>query len=289
MFHELIQCFQKGFAGLNRDEAVFRFAQQQAVFINAGTWDIMSLVEQAKGQFEVGVISYPQPAKDDPDYGALVLGPFYDPAGPAFPFGVTRHSRHPELAKDFLRFLASKQGNQRLNEIIGWIPSISGVPLPAVLAQFAPVNQGQYACFNTDLGGETYIKNQQLFSRLQTDPQYHVADYIAEFEAFYKEHGLRDWHEQQRDWRRAIINNDKFLAGLRGEALIVAPDRPGDPLWIKYRTYTANRQVTPGIGRAEQVQMVESGPPRPVGPYEYLPQALDNARRVLRAATTQSH
>lgn len=285
MFAELIQYFQKGFAGLNRDEAVFRFAQQQAVFITTGTWDVMSLVEQAKDQFEVGIMAFPQPAADDPDYGPFVLGPAYDPAGQAFPFGLTRSSRHPELAKDFLLFLASKQGNQRLNEIIDWIPAVRSVPLPAMLAKFAPVNQGQYACFNTDLGGETYIQSQQMVSRLLTDPKYQVADFLADFEPYYKDHGLRDWHEQQRDWRRAIINNDKFLAGLRGEALVEVPDRLDDPLWIKYRAYTASRQVMLGIWRAEQVQMVEKGPQRPVGPYEYLPQALENARRVLRAAS----
>lgn len=283
MFAELVGCFQKGFAGLNRDEAVFRFAQQQSVFITTGTWDALSLVEQAKGQFEVGIMAFPRPAQDDPDYGAQVLGPFYDPAGQGFPFGLTRSSQHPELAKDFLLFVASKQGNQKLIEIIGWMPSVTGVPLPPMLAKFAPVNQGQYACFNTDLGGDTVVRYQQAIGRLQTDPQYHVEDFIAEFEPFYKEHGLSDWREQQRDWRRGIINNDKFLAGLRGEALLVAPQKPDDPLWIKYRTYTATRQVTPGIGRAAQLEMVESGPPRPVGPYEYLPEALENARRVLHA------
>ena len=38
--------------------------------MTTGTWDARSLQEQAKGQFEVGIMDFPIPAADDPVYGA---------------------------------------------------------------------------------------------------------------------------------------------------------------------------------------------------------------------------
>ncbi|MCX7916083.1 MAG: extracellular solute-binding protein, partial [Verrucomicrobiae bacterium] len=49
MIRQLTSHFQEGFTGLGRDEAVFLFAQQRAVFITTGTWDASSLVEQPRG------------------------------------------------------------------------------------------------------------------------------------------------------------------------------------------------------------------------------------------------
>ncbi|NCA82713.1 MAG: carbohydrate ABC transporter substrate-binding protein, partial [Opitutae bacterium] len=43
MIREVTDFFQTGYTGLGRDEAVFLFAQQRAVFMTTGTWDARSL------------------------------------------------------------------------------------------------------------------------------------------------------------------------------------------------------------------------------------------------------
>ena len=297
LFQDVKEYFQPGFAALNRDDAVFRFAQQKAVFISTGTWDVMSLKQQAESKFEVGTMMYPQPAKDDPEFGKFVLGPIYDPAGQGFPFGLTRFSKHPDIARDFMLFLGSRRGNEKMNNIIGWIPTITGAKMPDALTGFKPVNQGMYAAFNPDLGGQTVVKYQQLNSQFMNQRPMVDAKgekfyppgactyekFMQDFEPFYKEKGLADWQEAQRDWRRSIINNEKFLASIRGEALLNAPNDPANSLWVKYRSYTSRRQVLPGISHAEQETTVKKGPLRPVGPYEYLPEALANLRKEIAA------
>lgn len=289
MLIELMKRFQTGFAGLGRDEAVFLIAQQKAVFICTGTWDVGSLVSQAEGVFELGVVNYPQPSKADPEFGKFVDGPNFDPAFVGFAFGMTRfHPENFDLATDFLYYLSSLKGNTKLNQIINWVPYVKGVPSSGLMKDFAPITQGQYYAFNMTIGGNTQVKSQQEMSTLQTDSKRTYKQFVDAFEPYYKEKGLDDWNEVQRDWRRTIINNDKFLSGLRGEALLETPNSLDDPRWIKYRAYITNRQVSPGIDNALQVEMVHQGPSRPVGPYEYLPEARANARRQMaQDLTTQ--
>ena len=78
MLRELTDQFQTGFSGLTRDEAVFLFVQQTAVFMATGTWDARSLQEQSDGQFTVGVMDFPLPDADDPVYGKFVEGPLFE-------------------------------------------------------------------------------------------------------------------------------------------------------------------------------------------------------------------
>ena len=138
MIREVTDYFQTGYTGLGRDEAVFLFAQQRAVFMTTGTWDAGSLVEQAKGQFEIGIMDFPLPASDDPVYGGVVEGRIYESPGVGFQFGITRSSKNPDVARDFLLFLASQKGNEELNAEIGWIPSIKGTHIIPLLQAFEP-------------------------------------------------------------------------------------------------------------------------------------------------------
>ena len=272
--------FQTGFNGLGRDDAVFNFAQQNSVFMTTGTWDAQSLVTLAEGKFRIGAMRLPQPAPDDPHFGRLNVGPILDEVGGyGFPFGLTRFSKNPECAKDFLLFLASRRVNERMNRDIGWIPAIRGAAMPRSIEIFAPVNQGMYSGFDfIGLGGDTNVRFNQLYESYLSKPEYTYKQFVADFEPFYLEKGLADWENQQRDWRRAILNNEKFLAAVRGTAL-AAGANADDPLWVKYRSYTAAHQITPEIGRAVQESILRNGPDRPVGPYEFLDAAKENIRR----------
>ena len=84
MLREVTQYFQTGYTGLGRDEAVFLFAQQRAVFITTGTWDVGSLHEQARGVFNVGIMDFPVPSRDDPEFGQVAEGPVYERPSSSF-------------------------------------------------------------------------------------------------------------------------------------------------------------------------------------------------------------
>jgi ABC-type glycerol-3-phosphate transport system substrate-binding protein len=275
--------FQPGFVGLERDEALFLFAQQKAVFISSGTWDVNSLIEQAIGKFEVGIAVFPLPTPQDPELGPLVLGPVRDPADSGFPFGITRFAKHPEIAQLFLQFLASVKGNTELNHTIGWIPNVIGVPLPPALADFKPTPNGMYFAGNFLLGGKSLVEHNIYTSLLQSDPKYTYDDFMKQFVPSYLKLGRDDWEEQQRDFGRTIAQTEQTVVAFRGEAMLAGATEEGQRRWIRYRSATTSRVVFPKLDRRVVRKLMETGPRRPIAPYNYLPEALERARSTLNA------
>jgi len=280
MLREVTSHFQTGYTGLTRDEAVFLFAQKRAVFISTGTWDARSLQQQAEGQFEVGVMDFPRPTADDPGYGAVVEGPAYERPMGGFPFAITRTCKHPEVARNFLLFLASHQRNEELNKIIGWIPAVRETGMDPLLEEFEPHLVGVYGCLNLFLGGDTWVKWLQMYSLYQVN-QVSYEDLAAEFQPFYIKHGLKDYMELQKDWRRSLQKNELFLTGIRADAML-APQDEARGAWLAYLSLTSGRQVSPEIGRAARLKLVtgERALP-PHGPYEYGPEVIEAVRKRL--------
>jgi raffinose/stachyose/melibiose transport system substrate-binding protein len=297
MLREVTDYFQVGYTGLGRDEAVFLFAQQRAVFMTTGTWDARSLQEQAKGQFEVGIMDFPIPSRDDPVYGEVVEGRIYESPGGGFQFGVSRNSKNVDVAVDFLLFLASQQGNEKLNGIIGWIPAIVGTELDPLLQAFEPHLEGIYGNANFTLGGNTAVTWAQRYSLYQVN-QISFDDFAREYTEYYVRTGLEDFLEQQRDWRRGMQRNEQYLAGIRGRAILAdqaaaaartpeeqsAAALDAESAWVRYRAITASRQIWGELNHARQMDLVKRDklPEGFVGPYEYSSNVLAKIRQRLR-------
>lgn len=281
MQREVTDFFQTGYTGLSRDEAVFLFAQQRAVFMTTGTWDARSLEQQAAGRFRVGVMDFPMPTRDDPVYGPYIEGRNYESIDAGFRFAISRTSPHFEEALDFLLFLASQKQNEELNRIIGWIPAIEGTEMDPLLRAFEPHLEGIYASFPVVLGGETAIRWGQLFSLFQVGK----VDYdgmIKEYAPFYLAKGLQDYLEQQREWRRGMQRNEQFLAGIRAKALGSHGDEAASN-WVKYRALTAQRQIWDEISHSRQMKLIKLEIALPdVGPYEYSPAVMAKIRERIR-------
>ena len=282
MLRELTDEFQPGFTGLTRDEAVFLFAQQRAVFIATGTWDAGSLLEQARGVFEVGIMDFPMPTQDDPEFGRVVEGPVYERATSTFPFAITRTSRHPDVALDFLRFLGSRTGNQELNRIIGWIPAITGTTTSPMLQAFEPHLEGVYGAMPLTLGGETAIRWQQLYA-LYTVGQLGYTNLAAQFLPFYLLHGSPELKELHRNRRRAEILDEQFLAGYRAQAMY-SSGLAAASLWSKYRQLTTERIIQRNLNAALlQATLQEGRVTNAVAPYAFSPAVIAKARARVQA------
>ena len=281
MLREVTDNFQVGYTGLTRDEAVFLFAQQKAVFMTTGTWDARSLLEQAEGTFQVGVMDYPLPRRDDPVYGPVIRGPNYERIDGGFRFGITRNSEHPNVALDFLLYMASRDKNGELNDIIGWIPSTRGAATPKFLEGFEPHLRGVYGCFRPDnLGGETWLKWVQLYTEFQVGKRSYD-QLVNVFEPFYKKRGMVDFIEQQKSWRRSMLKDAQFLAGVRAAAFY--DKEKSESWWIRYRLLTADRLVTKEIEHERQMRMVLDGlPDGSVAPYAYSPHVLARVKERLK-------
>ena len=301
MLREVTDYFQVGYTGLGRDEAVFLFAQQRAVFMTTGTWDARSLQEQAAGQFEVGIMDFPIPSRDDPVYGGVVEGRIYESPGAGFRFGISRDSKNLDVALDFLLFLASQKGNEKLNAIIGWIPAIVGTELDPLLQAFEPHLEGIYGNVNFNLGGNTAVTWGQIYSLYQVN-QISLDEFAKRFTAYYLKNGLTDFMEQQRDWRRGMQRNEQYLAGIRGRAILAdqaaaaaqspeekaAAELDAESAWVRYRAITSSRQIWGELNHARQLDLVNRDklPEGFVGPYEYSSNVLAKIRERIRAGKT---
>lgn len=284
MLKELADFCQPGFTGLSRDEGVFLFAQKKAVFISTGTWDARGLAELAKGKFSVGVMDFPQPAVNDPEYGDIVAGPRYEVPGYASGFSINRTSRHQETALDFLMFMTSKVNNERFNKLIGWIPAIMNTGTDDLLSNFIPCYEGIYPNFNVNLGGETYIRYAQLNSLFLIN-QISFDEMMNRFEPFYREKGLLEFAEQKKDCQRGITINERFLTGIRASALFSENAEKENIYWVKYRTLTRDRQVFPEIQNMLLIDLVKHRDvQKRYGPYEYSPEVIGKIREAVRAS-----
>jgi ABC-type glycerol-3-phosphate transport system substrate-binding protein len=290
MTHEVSSFFPQGYVGLKRDETVFMFVQQRAVFISAGTWEAAALRLQAEGQFELGVASFPRPAPDDPEYGQLMPGPLFESNTTLSPpFAVNRESRHPDVAVDFLLFLTSQKVNEEFNRITSWIPIIIGAETSEFMKQFEPQFKGIYSGVAAFLfaGPRTEIKWSQAYSSFQTrrregDPKEDADRVIAELRENYEpalrgEDGLADFAEFQRNARRNTERTEHLAALLRGRALTL-PEANAGGAWLKYRALVRDQQTWPDVLIPLRDAIASGRRSFPIQ-YKYTDEALNRVRQ----------
>jgi raffinose/stachyose/melibiose transport system substrate-binding protein len=131
-FHHLMKdmtsLYEPGYLGMDRQTAMFRFTNEQAMMFFTGSWDATSIVKQCEGRFEVGVIEFPIPGPGEP-LSSEVRGPATEANSAGWSgWGVYKNSPHPEIAIDFLRFVTSQPENGPVMEIASWPPIVIGSP-----------------------------------------------------------------------------------------------------------------------------------------------------------------
>lgn len=142
---------QPGFLQANRDDASFYFVQGRALMIVTGSWDAPSF--RSLAPFEMSAFVMPLPQPSHPQYGAGVIGPVSEAASPmGTSFGLTKTSRHPEVAMDFLRYITSFDGNAKFSAVSLWLPSVAEIPAPEPIKPFEPQLDGYVNGFGLAIG-----------------------------------------------------------------------------------------------------------------------------------------
>ena len=141
LVNEVITNFQPGFMQATLQDALFYFAQERAVMMIATSIEAQSILSQST--FNVGVFEIPLPNPEHPRYGKYLLGRTSE-AGQLtrFVLGLTRQSKHPDLALDFVYYLTSLEGNQLFAETSGRLPAVVGVTPPGDMLPFVPKTEG---------------------------------------------------------------------------------------------------------------------------------------------------
>ena len=192
---------------------MLQFLQGRAAMLATGTWDAGGILRQA--DFPVGAFRMPAFRPGDPKYGHGMLGPVSEANTFAtMSFGLTRTSRHPERAIDFLRFLTSRQSNAKFSRISTWLPVIKGVPVPAGSAAFRPVENGYVGGINIRFLGSR--ANEVLLQHLYLlSGQGASADaYIAGTRRLYDEINREELVRLARVNLGTLRQKDSVLAGI---------------------------------------------------------------------------
>jgi multiple sugar transport system substrate-binding protein/raffinose/stachyose/melibiose transport system substrate-binding protein len=129
---------------------MFYFTQGRGLMLYSGSWDQTSL--RALAPFSIGIFAVPMPNAGAEGYGRFCYGPGSDlDITTSLPFGLVKQSAYPELALDFLRYLTSRNCNEKFVALSGWLPSVVGVKLPPAVVSFAPNFEGYVDGFDLRL------------------------------------------------------------------------------------------------------------------------------------------
>lgn len=139
-----------GVQQLQRDDALFAFLQGGAVTFIAGSWDYGVLVRDSG--FPVGVSRVPVPLPGEEPFGRYSLGPVSEAAiAHEAALGVVRHSAHPEVAIDFLRFLTQPEIATMFSTMSRRVSAVIGVPPPEDAPELAPIMDGAPPGLNLEM------------------------------------------------------------------------------------------------------------------------------------------
>ena len=202
-----------GWVQLNREDAMLQFLQGRAGMLVTGTWDAGGILAQVG--FPVGAFKMPVFRRDDPAVGRWTLGPSSEASTFAgVPFGLTRTSRHPDRAIDFLRFLTSRQSNAKFSRISTWLPVIKGVPVPKVSEAFRPVTDGYVGGVNIRFFGqqhnEVLLQNLYLLSGRGASADAFIARTREKFDLAFRD----ELDRLARISRATLRQKDSVLVGL---------------------------------------------------------------------------
>lgn len=227
LMREIAAEMQPGFMQVTRDDASFYFVQGRALMIVTGSWDATSISQQANFRFAATQI--PLPSKQHPRFGSNVVGLFTEAGGNAgVSFGLTRGSKHPETAKDFLLFLAGKQTNQLFTNTSKWLPSVLGVAPDPQAKAFMMQSEGYNPGFPLMHGGNRADTNRLIANNFHylVGPSGSVEQFVGAIRSNFVPYILVDLKREQREITAGIQRMDVQLAALAE----VARNKPKDAI-----------------------------------------------------------
>lgn len=247
-----IQCeqYEAGFLSMDRQTALYRFAQQQAMILFTGSWDAQSIKKQCEGKFEVGVMEVPIPVPGE-RWGDMVRGRATEASNTGGAgYGVYKFSRNQDVAIDFLMFLTSRKDNGRIMEMAGWPPIVVGSAVSEEMKPFVPNARGYTARLYFDIGDQvTTVFNGKRDQFLTGEITY------DEFAKAYEDTmrspdngGDRIWARFYDDEMRQCRTMERLLAA-QSMRMLVDPKATDAPK--KYRQ-TLQQQVSRNNGQGSK-------------------------------------
>jgi raffinose/stachyose/melibiose transport system substrate-binding protein len=225
IMREVGQKMQPGFMQVSRDDASFYFMQGKALMIASGSWDTSSVTQQV--DFPFRAFRIPQPDRTDPEFGEFVLGLTSEAGTNAgLSLGVTNASKHPEVAIDFLLFMAGQPMNQKFTDVSGWIPSVVGVTPAEIATDFMIQPDGFTPGFTlVNAGGPDVLRTINNSFHELVAPDGGVEDFLEIIRPQFAGSLHSDSERMLRNAQSSLQRMDVQLAGVAA----LADANPTDP------------------------------------------------------------
>jgi len=214
LWREFGRWHQPGFLQSRQEDATFLFLQERALMVSVISWDFLNL--RGLASFNIGAVDLPFAAPAGSGLGANTLGPNSEAdIGLRFSFGLVRHSEHPEVALDFLRYITSVEGNARFAALSGNLPALTGLPVEADLKDFAPQLEGATPGFRVVRG--TPQSGQATNRLVETELHRLVSEkgsvdhYVAEVSRRYRTALRADLGRQARELLQRVRQEDSIV------------------------------------------------------------------------------
>lgn len=219
----LARYYPTGYLGLDREQAMRRFLNEQAVFISTGGWDASSLFTGAEGRFTVNVKEAPMPIEGERWFEHYAGRASEAEHRLGVPLAISNRTKHPEWALDFLQFLSSFNANQQMNIRAGWVPSVVGTRPDDSMLPFLPRTEGLKPSLGVTKNwiptlGHVYQRQFPLFQSGDIDYETFVANLKEDYTN--ERMGInRMWFESFVGARDRARSNERSLALVQLEAL----------------------------------------------------------------------
>ena len=223
LIRELARYQKPGFYQLSPSDAAMQFLQGQSLMITAFVLDASNLKAQAS--FAIRAAPIPALTRDDPVYGAGVLGPVSELSSKGVGnLGIVSYSKQADTALDFLRFLGSKPGMELFSRRSNWLPSVADVEMTDWMKQMRPALTGYAGRFFAEFAGKgdaRYVVGNQL--HLLFGPGGGVDAY---FDVVKKSYGPAIRIDLTKDNHEAALNLRRQEPTLLAAYLKAAPASP---------------------------------------------------------------
>ena len=214
LWAEISALASPGYLQLQREEALFNFVTGRALLFYGGSWDYAGVTQEAP--FAVDVVPFPSPRPGEGRWGEFSLGDVSEAeGGMECILGVSRDSRDPALAIDFLRFFTSHASAKKFTEISRRISAVVDVPAPAELEGLRPRTKGVFGGVNLTMrpnpGGNAVLQFSQKLHLLDARhrPATEAADaFISAIEGVWPDALARDLATAPRSRLQIVRQSD---------------------------------------------------------------------------------
>lgn len=210
---ELGQYFITGFPSMDLEQAKYLFTRGMIAFLPEGTWESLSLVQNAaKAGYRVGIVRVP-PIGTRGKYAKYWTGKTTESGiQTGVSFGIPKACKEFDLALEFIQFMSSYEIDQMMMEKCRWGPGVKFAKYTGLQAALKPDVEGNPAFgetpFSVGVGTGSYgAMLKSLESLIQNNPADPGKVFLEEFRG-RKKIAISDQMEMITGGERANVGRE---------------------------------------------------------------------------------